>query len=251
MYVTLPHDYYARRYTGHPVFLGGRYPKLLLRDEENRLYLYKVYRYPVEELAAEAEVAAARVRALTEPVTTLRVAILPWNGMRGTIQPFIDRARPVDLDAFFARRDLLRAILCEHPVDWLIANHDAHKGHFLLRHGELFCVDKGQAFKYIVRDRLDPFYHPNRPRGQAEPIYNLLYRDARLKRGPISHALSARINQIQAMPDEDLLHAVEKFARKKFPGAVARTEFLRLLVERKSTLAASFNILYGRLRRSG
>jgi hypothetical protein len=61
-----------------------------------------------------------------------------------------------------------------HVLDWLMANHDAHGGNFLLSPDgkKLYPVDKGQAFKWVGHDNLSTEYHPN----EHEPVYNKLWK---------------------------------------------------------------------------
>jgi hypothetical protein len=63
----------------------------------------------------------------------------------------------------------------ELPIDWLIGNHDAHKGQFLMPYdggSGIIPIDKGQSFKHWNTEILDPDYHPNAKYGEQPPIYS-------------------------------------------------------------------------------
>lgn len=52
----------------------------------------------------------------------------------------------------------------EHEVvDWLVSNHDSHAGNFLADGEKLTAIDKGQAWKWIGEDKLDPSYKGSNP----------------------------------------------------------------------------------------
>lgn len=106
--------------------------------------------------------------------------------------------------------------LQKHQVlDWLIGNHDGHVGNFMRTpQGGLVGIDKGQAFKYFGRDRLDPNFHPNFY--AREPIYNNLWRDFSDGKGtmndPRKGELGAFVSHLQDIPDEDLKNMFRPYA---------------------------------------
>jgi hypothetical protein len=105
-------------------------------------------------------------------------------------------------------------------LDWLVSNHDGHVGNFMRTpQGSLVGIDKGQAFKYAGRDRLDPTFHPNFY--AREPIYNQLWRDfsqgqpgemqdPRAKHSPLGQF----IGRLQDIPDSSLKDMFRPYAQQ-------------------------------------
>ncbi|GAB1641756.1 ADP-ribosyltransferase [Krasilnikovia sp. MM14-A1259] len=166
-----------------------------------------------------------------------------------------------------ATADLL-ALQKEQVLDWLFANHDAHKSNFVRdADGQLAGIDKGQALKFFGRDRLDWTFHPN----EHEPIYNTIYRafaegmNVALN-DPTEGELSIFIRAVMDLPDDDLKAIfrpyAEDAARRGWllagshwkPGALEPQKlkandvevFLDALVARKNRLDADFAALFHR-----
>lgn len=166
-----------------------------------------------------------------------------------------------------AAADLL-ALQKEHVLDWLFANHDAHKANFVRdAEGQLAGIDKGQALKFFGRDRLDWTFHPN----EHEPIYNTIYKafadgkDVGLN-DPTQGELSIFIRSVMDLPDDELKAIFRPYAEDAAkrgwllagshwkPGALEPQRlptndveaFLTALVERKNRLDADFASLFHR-----
>jgi hypothetical protein len=104
-----------------------------------------------------------------------------------------------------------------HALDWLMANHDSHVGNFMRTpEGELVGIDKGQAAKYMGRDRLDYKFHPNFY--AREPIYNQLWRDHASGKGPPMADPRAPgevhdfVQRLQNIPDHELKNMFRPYA---------------------------------------
>jgi hypothetical protein len=171
--------------------------------------------------------------------------------------------------------DLLE-IQKHHALDWLTGNHDSHGGQFLRdAQGHLVGIDKGQGFRFFNSDRLHWNYHPNGfyP-GEAEPIYNTLYRNfakgGRQIFDPREGELGKYIQGLQDMPDDEYRATLAPYAQGAAKaamlgapgggGAVAKYSghtkprfpsndseaFLQAAVDRKNNLANDFGELYDR-----
>lgn len=155
--------------------------------------------------------------------------------------------------------------------DWLIANHDTHAQQWVRdASGALVGVDKGQAMKWLGKDKLDWTFHPNKPSGEHEPIYNTLWTmglEGKVKLADPSApgALHDYIQGVQAIPDaeyKDLLRPFAEAAAKdgkllaatdgydllpKYPVASNDVDaFLDLAVARKNNLQNDFDALYAK-----
>lgn len=108
--------------------------------------------------------------------------------------------------------------LQKHNVlDWMLSNHDAHPGQFIRDpQGQLIGIDKGQAFRYFGKDRLDPDYHPNATYFEKEPIYNTMWRNFSRGQGhmndPRTGELGQFVQRLQSMPDEEFQQILRPYA---------------------------------------
>lgn len=158
-------------------------------------------------------------------------------------------------------------------LDWLISNHDGHVGNFMRGpDGQLMGIDKGQAFKYFGRDRLDYNFHPNFY--AREPVYNNLWRewaagspgdmgDPRAKHTDLGQFVS----RLQEIPDSDLKNMFRPYAhaaaergllanivdddprRQLGEPTMAPNDpetFLEAMAKRKNNLANDLGALYDR-----
>ncbi|MEU4568672.1 ADP-ribosyltransferase [Micromonospora sp. NPDC023956] len=177
--------------------------------------------------------------------------------------PDWERVDPEKLSA-----DDLLALQKEHVLDWLFANHDAHKANFVRdADGQLAGIDKGQALKFFGRDRLDWEFFPN----EHEPIYNTIYRafyegkNVALQ-DPAEGELAVFIQSVMAFDDNELKALFRPYAEAAAargwlltgshwkPAALEPLTlpgndvdaFLDALVQRKNSLADDFANLYKR-----
>lgn len=149
------------------------------------------------------------------------------NGKVGSMQPLIGNRsdwpslRLTDLTKLVPSQ--LRDIIKSHPVDWLTANHDAHKGQWLVTPNGLVEIDRGQAFKHFGEDELSPGYHPNATFGEDPPIYNQLAKLwkedklPQLTKGDIESALwetNAKLIKNQKAVMTEVTDALTKFGKE-------------------------------------
>lgn len=154
--------------------------------------------------------------------------------------------------------------------DWLIGNHDTHAQQWVRdTDGKLAGIDKGQAFKWYGKDKLDWDFHPNKSTGEHEPIYNTLWKmalDNQIEMlNPQTGHLHAYIQGVQDIPDVEFKAALRPFAEAaakdgkllnatdgygllpKYPIAPNDVEaFLDLAVARKNNLQNDFDNLYAK-----
>jgi len=165
-----------REYTFAKNAGGGTKPKEIWTDEEGKEYLFKPVKKG-DEFVAYGEVAGGHISALVNPKAP-KIWLQELNGRTGSMQEMLPNGGDL---GDVAIEDLtgaeVQSIMREHVVDWLISNHDGHRRQFLIMgDGSLVGIDKGQAFKYFGKDKLDVDYHPNSQYGEEEPIYNKMWR---------------------------------------------------------------------------
>jgi len=154
---------------------GGSKPKEIWQDEEGNEYMFKP-NLPDRPFSAHGEAAGGHISRLINP-NAPRIWVQSLNGRLGVMQEMLPNSgtlRGTKMSELTPQE--ITALMREHVVDWLISNHDGHSNQFLITDKGLVGIDKGQAFKYIGKDRLDTDYHPNEVYGEEEPIYNKLWR---------------------------------------------------------------------------
>ena len=168
-------------------------------------------------------------------------------------------------------RDQLIAIVREHPLDWLIANHDAHSGHFMKgTDGQLHTIDKGQAYKYFgsPTEELSTTYNPNfqfnGPTISYVPIYNLIWvglREGRFKglstfdeaKGEVLKVIAS----IEKISDQEFLNdtGLRRYAQMRFDiqgtsnhESMSSAQFIAKALQRKNHIRADFEKFFHTLK---
>lgn len=155
----------------------------------------------------------------------------------------------------------LGSAMQEHVLDWLISNHDSHYGNLLrLPDGQnIMGIDKGQAFKFVHSDRLEPGY---KPEGNFDPVWYDQFYHA-LANGDINEELANKIAervltkayQVQTRADGLFQKHVESalanrdFWPSEYP---TREAFIQALMDRKHALVSDFEKMYrGLFKKAG
>jgi hypothetical protein len=239
--------------------LGGASAKFFVLSRCNgRRYIYKPgEKYGrLEPHRAHADCLAARVAALLfEPGDYIPVGLARLDygkgKVLGSVQPYLDDATDIDYGWGGDERllglsdDDLRKMQQEQVLDWLISNHDAHGGQWVRRaDGRVLGIDKTQACRYLLHDRLDHRYHPNACYGEDHPIYYYIFEAARrgfrsIDPGAIVPVLerAARIDTATFLAQYDDYLEVAGLAEEK----------RRALAERKRGLTRDFGAYYTRM----
>lgn len=190
---------------------------MILTDGQSD-FLFKFYMGEGEGIVQASEVVAADILQLLDPERSLPVAEFAFEGLSGTIQPYLSSARIIRPSKACVNSSLIVSILRRQVLDWVLSNHDEHINHVLLSSNSLVFVDYGQAYKYFPNDVLSASYHPNRLSGQLEPIYNLIYRHAVLTIDQQDDiiSLAAQVSRSFDNPMWELLRplAIKKFASR-------------------------------------
>jgi hypothetical protein len=249
--------------------LAGVHAKTAYKAADGSLWLFK----PQEGYRAQADVATSALAKLVgfdqAAAETYSISI---GGKTGSIQRMFgtkatrragftggtfDPSRP---DA----SDVLQ--LQKHAVfDWLISNHDGHKDQFVRVSGtnrQLFGIDKGQAFKFFGKDKLDYAYNPNSNVG-VKSVYNELHqayaegRSVNLTKFEQNSELQAFIAQLQGTDDAAYRAALQPYAEQAAKAKSLATSatfkndveaFLDAAIARKNNLLADWKAYYARLQ---
>jgi hypothetical protein len=240
--------------------LGGIHSKFIFERTDpatgaKEQWLFKPVK-PGLEFVALAEEAAYKIGRRTNPnAIEVRTIELEISGQKvfGSIQKMLGGLKP---EADFQRTGIesltteeIRQVQQEHVLDWLISNHDGHSGNFLRTNdGRVYGIDKGQAFKYFGQDTLSIDYNPNERFG-VESYYNALFRA--VKEGLLKPGIHLdpretfkAIGEFQKISDAEYRELLRPYAESRFKNAAEAEAFLDQAVNRKNTLAETFQKFY-------
>lgn len=243
---------------------GGGHAKYVMTDDYGNKYLFK----PMDEWVAQGEAAASHIGRLAGLDDLPEVMVHQVDGQFGSLQKFIDNARPGfpsgqtfdPLKLTAADREL---IMSHRPLDWLVGNHDAHvenwvREGYATQGGKLHGIDKGQAFKLFGKDKLSYTFNPNAVYGQSEPLYNIFERKwakgelpqefgnlfSSGKNSPQGRTLA----NIAKIDDREYRAILRPYAEGRYRGSPEFVErFLDDAVARKNGLDKQFSNYYYRL----
>ena len=210
--------------------------KIILKDDYNHLWLFKVYKSSVP---VNNSIAAYQIACLCGVQTPdVYKAILPINGkmVYGSIQRFINNACTIsDVDPWILSKDQLKVLQRHQVLDYFICNPDVGGDNFLLKSGtkEIFSIDNDECF-YEILDSLQDVWNNN-------PYYRLLWSAYVEKKIDVDFSTSFQlidyIQKIDAKKIECLLN----------PFFYGRETFLKKIVSRKDELRLIFEKFYQEL----
>lgn len=199
---------------------GGAHRKWWFQDEAGNDWMLK----HGEDFRSQGELAAHKIAHVAGfDIPEARVAALRVDGstQKGFMQRMLRKDDVVgEIGAVGDVTDMPDEVLQqlqEHQVlDWLIGNHDSHKGNFMiLKDGRVVAVDKGQAFKFYGKDKLSVDYAP--PGNHGEVVYNRMW--AAYRRGEVDvdlNAIEDALARVEAMSEEQLRDLVNEYAVGRF-----------------------------------
>jgi hypothetical protein len=230
--------------------LGGAHPKEIYVDKDGNEFMFKPSRSGWTAYAEQAASEIGKIAGLN--VATVKVVEL--DGRRGTIQWLrADIDREATSYGVLDKTKYLPQVVKQQVLDWFIGNFDSHQDQWLVtKSGEVVGVDKGQAFKYLGKEKLSTDYHPNEKYGSRPPIYNEImpHMDDYTRRGKVDLQESWEVIQkLQAIPKKTLESLLLPYAE----GLVASGQtgspktvnaFINSLVKKQKTLATDFEKFY-------
>jgi hypothetical protein len=226
--------------------LGGNKPKKFLKDERGDLFLHK---YGADQRrAAGGEVASAIAAILTGPGSYVPVKAVEYEGDWGTVQPVVPNlvAGGLSADPTKLTTDEIKQLQRERVIDWAVSNHDSKLGNFIVTEGgQVFGIDKEQAFKFIGDDELALDYSPN----PSAPIYNALYQayaDKKIDLDP--NDMLPFIQAAEAITDTQWVEAVKPYIAA-IPQGPEMDAKLNAIVNRKNSLRKDFEAFFTMLRK--
>jgi hypothetical protein len=224
--------------------LGGNKPKKFLKDDEGNLFLHK---YGADQLRAAGGETASNISAILAPGSYVPVKAVEYEGDWGTVQPVVPNLEKAGLpeDPTKLSKDEIKQLQRERLIDWAVSNHDSKLGNFIAtKDGQVFGIDKEQAFKFIGTDKLDLDYSPN----PSQPIYNALYKAYAAKQIDLNpNDMLPYLQAAEKATDEEWTAAV-----KPYLSALSASEVkakLAAILARKHSLRKDFETFFTELRK--
>lgn len=148
-------------------------------------------------------------------------------------------------------------------LDWVISNFDTHTGNFLEDKHGIIGIDKGQAFKFFGKDKLDWNYVPVTPLGGDKLTYSTMWKDYVAGKGDMfdfdtSPELLTFAQRLKNIDDDEYTGLLRPYAEEaEKQGILANPsnlvsgknmiqEFLDLAVERKNNVVKDFSDFFAK-----
>lgn len=244
-------------------------------DKENNIWLFKEYpihrihRALVDEFVYQVAVSIGiqdAVRIFAGKVNGKFGVFVQWVDNEGSFwdevgkrgKDFVEDLTPA----------VIKRIVREQVLDWLVSQHDSHSGSFLksINGKHIYPIDKAQAYKYIGRtdskaERLAPDYNPNGDINGYHnvmymPIYNLIFEAMKLGKCTITleeawKEIQPALDAVDELDNEDFIAALRAYAIFRFDVIKNSEEYLKsshdfliLARERKDNLRNDFHKFY-------
>lgn len=225
--------------------LGGNKPKKFVKDESGNLFLHK---YGADQLrAAGGEVASRIAAAVSNAGEWVPVKAVEYEGDWGTIQPVVPDVTKDGLSADPSEwtDDDIKQLLRERVIDWVSSNHDSKIGNFIkTKKGQIFGIDKEQAFKFIGNDKLALDYSPN----PSAPVYNSLFQAYAAKIINLNpNEMLPFVQSVEKHSDEDWLKLVKPYL-DALPES-ERDEKAKLILARKNSVRTDLETFFSMLKK--
>ncbi len=224
--------------------LGGMHSKSIYKDTQGNSWLFKPQ---AEAFRTHGEEAAYKIGRWIDP-DAVEVRACTLDGKTGSIQRLIPAKDLTGEMSEIADR-YLDQVQREHVIDWLVSNHDGHPGQWIIgTDGHLYGIDKGQGWRFFGKDVLNINYHPNRVHGAPEPLYNMLFREAKAGKWNFTSAKAQQaleyIKRAEAIPDDVLRTALAEYAKGR-PGNAGK--FIEGVLQRRAALRGDFEKYYSEI----
>lgn len=240
--------------------LGGTGEMHIYTDADGKEWLFK----PAQNKSGGAapyrayiQESGYKVQHIIDPDSAVEVRVGTVDGRLGAAQERITGLDGYNLKTWQYGTDQLPDGIApqlqrEHVTDWLLGNFDSHGGNFLIDDtGKLIGIDKEQAFRYLKQPasaKMSYSYHPNAAYGEAEPIYNTMYR--RFAKGEIDLDLQDTlpfIKRAEAITDAEYREIFRDYAESLYGKGKQAEDLLDAIVERKAALRETYRTFYSEL----
>jgi hypothetical protein len=226
--------------------MGGAGDKNIYVDSKGNKWLHKLATAKgggkSKPFAAVAQQVFSQVARMVNP-DHLAIGVMTLDGQFGSLQPLVDRD-PKQPD--FSKTPVKKltkkqqqAMLQEHMLDWMMSQHDSHRGQFIKGvDGTVYGVDKEQGFRFFGTDKLAINYEPN----PETPVYNELwgaYAKGELDFDPME--LKKTLEAIEGISSQEYIKTLKPYAETMWPKKpLEQAKFLKAARRRKIDMRKDF-----------
>lgn len=233
------------------LYLGGGRPKKYYADRNGETYFAKYdnenkFRPDTEQAATDI----ARLFGYNVPESAVRTL--------GGDYAYVQHIVPAERDLYYATPQKLGFdsqavldIMLQHPLDWVISNHDNHGGNMMVASDErVLKIDLGQAWKFLGEDKLEIGWVPQ---GNFDPVWYDRYYNALLvheiEESSLNHVIGKVLSRAwrisRAHDDIYRTYLESAFANRSFyPVGMDRDSFIDLAMKRKADTFSDFFKFY-------
>ncbi len=221
-----------------------------MKDPEGKSYYFK----PGSLVIAQAESAATKLGKLILPesIADSRMVTMDTGeqgvlleGLKGDVFNQANHSNP----PIEYLKKYRTQVLQHQIIDWLTSNHDPHAGNFLADGKRMNAIDKGQAWKWLGKDKLDPcFKGPSGDQNPSLPIYCKFWKE--VKTGNIDSSdfikvASETLAKIDAITDDQFKDIALLYAGEAAKGNTAKqNKLIQKMLARKHSMRADFEKLF-------
>lgn len=220
--------------------IGGGHEKYLYQAPDGSKWLFKP-----DETAGMAELAAYRMMhyaGLEVPETYFTT----MQGRLGTVQRWHKDIKGGVTDATIpsltpAQIGQTQAL---HVADWIVSQHDTNQGALLMNQaGGIIAIDKGQAWKFLGKDKLDYHYNPNADR-QVWGAFFGAYANGQIDMDRT--AAFEQVKRFQAIPEQTIRAILGPLAAQqvKLGAWKSGEDFIETILRRQQSLGDDFTKFY-------
>jgi len=228
-------------------------------DDKGQRWLVRRKKNPNDDPVLELDVAANKLQAaigLKGPKTW----VMDVDGKPAAVQAMFD-AQDAFPNGSFKPTNLseedVRDMQKEQVLDWLLGNNDAHSGQFIrLPNGHISSIDKGHAFRFYAKDKLDPDYKPWSPLSPNKHTYPDMWKayangeNIQMHDPDEDHAIAQVIFDATELSDDDIRDMFGSYAQGAAKNGWLSAygndpeTFLKAIMQRRDTLEKDFSDLY-------
>ncbi len=198
--------------------LGGTGTMYLVHGETKN-YIYKPaeskFSHQKEPFRGIVQECAYELQEIVDPVSAVVCRYVDAGKICGSVQELIvvDKNAPDYRDMQYAGQipelssSEVDQFMREFVTDYLLYNYDSHGKNFITdQQGIIRGIDKEQSFRYMREKKaqtLDLYYSPNAAYGEAEPIYNTIFRAYRDGKLDIDYSvISGCMDRVEAVSED-------------------------------------------------
>lgn len=227
---------------------GTSFTHEVLQSKDKNKYLWKKLPENFDPFVSIAEDVGSLIAYMILGNKAVYAKECHYNGVKGTLQPLLPTGSKLvgkETSPTALSEEILIQFMMQHPVDWLISNHDTHGNQYIITPDQILVgLDKGQSWKHFPGDSLSVTYCPNKDTGVNGPYFYLVYellKSGKFDRDKVFAALATVIARIKFASEDALKEQFARLATAKFKKEADREKFVTEAIQRKRNIDKDFN----------